>query len=474
MKIERIVRGNMHKAWFLKVVIIFLSSFFLFAVAEFSLRIFFKNELRNVRTTLSLLQERLWTLPPLFIENQKGQYETNVAGVGGLDRVQLQRFDMPKKKGRYRIFCIGESSVQGFPYLGGKGQPAPKEPFPAQLQQMLDNDFNNIEVINAGIGAVSSSQLIPIVKELTRYEPDGIILYSGHNEYGYYFWQPEVLRVPAWQLKVSQKLEPWYIYRFICKMTRRAASVDNENSDKWFKYMPGPLTTNTELHSLLNKSFKNIIPPREWEKFSRKELLLSALSFEKSLSEMRSVLKDKKIRFMICTIVSNLKDFPPFFSFHSPGLSNRDLLRWNRLYETAQRPLADIDLAPALLELKQLEALDEEYAETHYLLGKVYYRLRDYDEARKHFILARDLSPAYAPFQRAPSSLNELIRKFAHQEDVPLADIEQGFYSLKDNFGIPGNDLFFDGLHPNEKGYKLIAALIAQAIKRDKWIPSPR
>ncbi len=458
----------MNKAWFLKAATVLLISGALFFLLEISLRVLYKNELRDMRTTPSVLQEYLWDPPRIFIENQKGRYETNIAGLGGLARVQIQHFEMPKRKGLYRIFCAGGSSVQGVPYAGSRERADPGKAFPARLEEILKKDFKNIEVINAGLGASSSPQLLALVKELTQYEPDCIILYAGHNEYGYYFWQPEVLKIPAWRLKAARWLDRLYVYRFICKITRQTVPINNENSGVWRKYAAGE--EGAESH--LEKKYKHMIPSKEWEGFVRKELLLSEVTFEKNLFEMKRVLEEKNIKFMICTLVSNLKDFPPIFNFHSPGLSKKDLLRWEDLYEEAKRSMASADPDRTLRELKRLAALDGRYAETYYLLGQVYYALGDYAQARKNYILAKDLSPAYCPFQRAPSSLNELIRSFARENNVYLVDIEEDFYSLKDNFGIPGEDLFWVNLHPNEQGYRLIAASIAQAMKRLKLIPA--
>lgn len=459
----------MKKTLIFKTGIILSISGALFFLLEFSARVFLKDVLGSYGTMPTLLQTSRMQLPHLFDRRPNGQFETNVAGFGGLERVQAQSFHVPKKKGIFRIFCMGESSVHGFPFAGSFDRAEQEKTFPGQLQKIFLRDFENVEVINAGVGAVSSSALVAIAEELTQYEPDAVIFYGGHNDYGYYFWDVQTLKTPAWKIRAGEYLDHLYLYRLICRLSGRAASVNNRPEKKWLKY--DHQRDYDKVSLFFEKKHKNSIPEREWRTFVRTELMLSEMTFRENLSKMETFFREKEIQFLVCTLVSNLKDFPPLFSFHSLDLSKEDLSRWREQYELAKRSLAKNDFTQALRDLEELEALDEEYAETHYWMGLAFLNLGDYDRARERFIRAKDLSPAYAPFQRAPSSMNELIRRFTKKRNTPLIDLEKAFYDYQPNFGIPGNDLFWDNLHPNERGYRLIAELIAQKVKALRWIP---
>ncbi len=394
-----------------------------------------------------------------------GVYETNVKGFRRSARVQMQRFTMPKSKGCYRIFCVGESSVQGWPYCMENGAAGPAKSFPVQLQKLLRKRHENIEVINAGIGAACSAEIDVLVKQLVKFQPDCIIMYVGHNEYGYYYWSRNALKIPQIMFKADAMLSRLYLYRFLLRLTHRGFSG---GEDAWTKF---PRPGNSLDWPMVYEKYRDAVPSKEWESFSRNELFLCEKEFEKNLSEIDMVLKQNKIDFVVCTVVSNLKDCFPCVTFHSAKFSRQDLKVWEKKLADARKALDERRYKRAVLLLEGLLRLDDYYAEIYYLLGQAYYAEGDFEAARRNFTLARDNSPACAPFQRAPSSCNNLIRAFAKKKEISLVDIEKGFYSRPDDFGIPGNDLFFDNLHPNEKGYRLIAKLIAERIDELEIIP---
>ena len=435
----------------------------LFAIFECSVRYFYKKELSGVRSVLYVLQRHIWQVPEMFVEKKGGEYETNLSAYLELDRVQLQNFTMPKKKGVYRIFCVGESSVQGYPFCGDNADS--RKAFPYRLQDFLNADFKNIEVINAGLGAASSGVILGVIKQLIRYEPDCIILYAGHNEYVYYFWHPEVLRVSPLIFKIDSLLNNLYSYRLLLKMLNRALPV-NKSFQEWKRYNLG-----SEHLLEISERYKGIVPEKEWNEFVKNELFLCELTFKNNVLEMNEFIKSAGIKFVICTVVSNIKDYARLLSFHSAGLKTKDLKEWEEIDMRARGLLSRGLYIEAIKQLSNLTNIDREYAQSYYLLGKAYYALGNYDSARKNFILAKDHSPVYAPFQMAPSSLNNLIRKIAHVNKIFLIDIEREFYKLKENFGIPGYDLFFENLHPNEEGYRVTAKIIADNIKELEIIP---
>ena len=64
-----------------------------------------------------------------------------------------------------------------------------------------------------------------------------------------------------------------------------------------------------------------------------------------------------------------------------------------------------------------------------------------------------------APFAKAVPEINELIEEVADSSYASLIDLNTPF-QLRE-------DLFSDGLHPNEKGARLIAETIFNALKKD-------
>jgi lysophospholipase L1-like esterase len=83
-----------------------------------------------------------------------------------------------KKEDTFRVFALGGSSTQGFPYNFYYS-------FSEQLEQklLLNTTGVNVEVINLGMTAVNSYVIRDLSKRIMEYEPDAIIIYAGHNEY---------------------------------------------------------------------------------------------------------------------------------------------------------------------------------------------------------------------------------------------------------------------------------------------------
>ena len=93
------------------------------------------------------------------------------------DQVNPRRFPIAKPPGTYRIFCIGQSTTEGFPFQPRGGYP---EWLEALLKGVLPS--RKIEVINAGICGSDSTRDLAIVKEVLKYRPDLLVLYEGNNE----------------------------------------------------------------------------------------------------------------------------------------------------------------------------------------------------------------------------------------------------------------------------------------------------
>lgn len=91
-------------------------------------------------------------------------------------------FEVNKGKKTKRIFCLGESTMAGFPYEFFATAPS----FMLDRLKILLPEYN-IEVVNIGLSAVGTFVVQDFMDELLSYEPDLFIVYVGHNEfYGVY------------------------------------------------------------------------------------------------------------------------------------------------------------------------------------------------------------------------------------------------------------------------------------------------
>lgn len=89
-----------------------------------------------------------------------------------------ETFYKVKPAGTLRFFILGASSAIGFPYMHNGA-------FPRMLKYKLQFLFpeNNIEIINVSLTAINTYTLYDFSRQIVNYQPDGILIYAGHNEY---------------------------------------------------------------------------------------------------------------------------------------------------------------------------------------------------------------------------------------------------------------------------------------------------
>jgi len=85
-------------------------------------------------------------------------------------------FLVEKSPGSFRVFVVGESTAQGFPYQRGHS-------FAQIAGEALGAQGIGVEVINLGNSALSSYYVREVLGDIARYSPDLVVVYAGHNEY---------------------------------------------------------------------------------------------------------------------------------------------------------------------------------------------------------------------------------------------------------------------------------------------------
>ena len=116
------------------------------------------------------------SIHPLFVLNEEtNQYETAASRKYFFG---MQHFSKVKKQGAYRVFCLGGSTVRGRPHETDTS-------FPKWLEIELagQSASETVEVVNAGGVSYASFRLRPVLSEVLNYEPDLIVLATGHNEF---------------------------------------------------------------------------------------------------------------------------------------------------------------------------------------------------------------------------------------------------------------------------------------------------
>ena len=83
-----------------------------------------------------------------------------------------------KPKNGFRIFVLGGPTTAGFPYGNNLT-------FTRVLNRRLSDTFpsRRIEIVNTAMTAINSYALLDFMDEILKCKPDGILIYTGHNEY---------------------------------------------------------------------------------------------------------------------------------------------------------------------------------------------------------------------------------------------------------------------------------------------------
>ena len=107
-----------------------------------------------------------------FIEENDGT--VNLVRAGGR-RFRPQSFQMPKPKGTFRVFVVGDSVPRG-PSLEGA--------YAEQLEELLKKEEVQAEVLNLGIAGNGIRRSRIIMDQVFQYEPDLILFHLNYsNEY---------------------------------------------------------------------------------------------------------------------------------------------------------------------------------------------------------------------------------------------------------------------------------------------------
>ncbi|HEV2482914.1 MAG TPA: GDSL-type esterase/lipase family protein [Puia sp.] len=90
----------------------------------------------------------------------------------------IEPFLVDKPAGTFRIFVLGESTTAGYPYFHNGS-------FHRWLEFRLMHEYPAVhfEIINVSLTAVNSYTVLDFGRQVLAYQPDAVLVYTGHNEY---------------------------------------------------------------------------------------------------------------------------------------------------------------------------------------------------------------------------------------------------------------------------------------------------
>lgn len=293
------------------------------------------------------------------------------------------------------------------------GWPYPPEvAFSSTLRRALRALYpeRKIEVINLGIAAICTYTLKDFLPAVLEQQPDLVIFYNGHNEYYGVLGVGSSMRFGSvrWLTNLMLWLKNMRLYQLVENLLSSAARAMSAHK---------PDESSTLMARVIGES---AIP------YNSDTYRKGLEQFEAHLDEMLQQLSRAKVPTIVGTLVSNYRDQPPFVS------------------------LSETPNAAALFQ--QAQAM---------------LQAGDSTEAKSLFLKAKDLDGLRF---RAPEAMNEVIRRLAAKHSAAVADIQQGFAQASP-FGIVGNSLMCDHLHPTVQGYQLMGKIFLQTAFAQQLLP---
>ena len=313
-----------------------------------------------------------------------------------------------KPPGTVRIFVLGESTTVGYPYLHNGS-------FHRWLQYRLLHSVpdTQFEIINLSLTAVNSYTVRGFAEEITDYQPDAVLIYTGHNEYygamgvgstSQLGGNVGLVRVLL-GLRHSRLVQG--IYRAVAWVRSSGAKVDvRENLMK-------------------RMAAEQQIP------YASEIYAQGIAQFEQNMDATLRQLDGLGIPVFVGTLVSNEKDLKPFISAMEPAEASAQAQ-----FEQGQKALATGDTA----------------------------------RARSLFIKAKELDMLRF---RAPERMNGIISELsAKYPNVHRVAVREMFLN-NSKAGIVGAETMLEHVHPNLYGYALMSDAFYEKMKETGFLQVP-
>lgn len=328
----------------------------------------------------------------------------------------------PKPDGLLRIMVIGGSTAKGFPYHDQHG-------FAAVAGALLADRLGGrrVEVVNLGRSAMSSYYVRETARRAWRYEPDLVLVYSGHNEY---FGTIGAGSGPGHRRKLLyMRLKDLRVVQWLLNVLDQAGrGVDPDDAGDQ------PMTL------MARRLAGGLFPPDE--AFDR----TVAERFLDNLEAVRRDAARRGIPLVVIDPVCNLLDMPPFAGLHAETLAalidegEQAVLHGEGDRDAWLRSVAAEPLARQSAHLLYLEALAAA-------------------DGLPRFIAAKDADAL--PF-RAREALRAALAGWAAEHDgsVHLVPLQQEMARRLGDRAF-GDGVFIDHLHFAHRGQLLVGRIVA-------------
>lgn len=385
--------------------------------------------------------------------------------------INVQWMDKNKADNGFRVMLFGGSNTFNF-------QPE-LHVLQERLQEALPD--RKAEVINLGGNAYGSHRIVKLFEEVVNYDPDLLILYSGHNEFVEKRFYENILNEKPWLTSLKGFLGKFRFYILLRRVIRdvKSSSVGffTEKDKKSFEKGRIMLGTDVQL---------DLVP------YNKKDYYRMVMSqYEANLEKMARIAKENGVQVVFSTVAS--RDMtPPYAPCYNPELGEEGNKKLRDLMDKAGRILSAREfnsiksyeerygeveryLEEAKPIIEQARSIWPEDGDVLYWSGFVKYFEKDYGEAKRLMLesLKNDCSP-----HRSTPRTNSIVRKVARGNGIPIVDVVsliEGRSPFGISYGRTQNareerwGLFFDHCHLNNIGRTMVMNLYADEIIENGW-----
>lgn len=319
-------------------------------------------------------------------------------------------FLVEKPANAMRIFVLGESSAAGFPYsANGTFSRVLRD----ALRDVLPGD--TVEVVNMGMAATNSYTIADLAGDIIDQHPDAVMIYGGHNEYYGALGAGSTESLGSFPSLVRLYLRLQHLKTFLL--------LRNTISTVVAAVRGGRSTSEIEADATRMESVvgdQRIVLGGE-------AYMRGVRQYEGNLRAAIAAFRRAGVPVFLASTPSNLRDLPPF----GPSIVPPDSAA-TRVFDSARTVLSAGDTAKA---------------------GLMFARARDLDVVRF----------------RAPSEFMNVVKRVSAETGVTYVGAEE-LIARESLYGIPGGDLFLEHVHPNQRGYVLLARAFYEALAMKNFL----
>jgi hypothetical protein len=346
-------------------------------------------------------------------------------------------FAEAKKNGEIDLVVVGESSAQGVPYdfwvsIGHIIGWQLKEAIPGRTIRLnivaLSGD--TLEKQHAKLGTLSR-------------RPDALIIYCGHNEFSARFpWSSDPhhyfddLLPSVWD-QLAERMED------VSPLTK----LIHQTAEKCRIAIPPPPNGNRALVDL--------------PVYTRADYDAILIDFRRRLELIVSYAERIGALPILIVPPSNDAGFEPNRSFLPAGTRREQRDAFRRDFLTARRT-EETDPKRSLDQYRALLDRQPGFAETHYRIAHLLEGEEAWDEAYRHYVMARDLD---GNPMRMLSEFQHTYHEVAARHDCILIDGQSHFHTIG-RHGLLDDALFQDGFHPSLRGQIALAQAVLHALQK--------